>query len=54
MIGLQPLLSDPLLLLIIGLIVRPEEIHIIVVLLGGGRGGLGCRGSGFALKTGKE
>ena len=46
-IGLQPLLSDPLLLLVIGLLVGPEEVHIVVVLLLSGRwGGLGSRSRG--------
>merc|ERR1719219_1515153 len=45
-VGLQPLLSDPLLLLVIGLLVRPEEVDVIVLLLCGSWGGLGSRGRG--------
>merc|ERR1712062_411655 len=37
-VSLQPLLSNSLLLLIIRLLIRPEEVHIIIVILLLGRG----------------
>ena len=50
-VGLQPLLGDPLLLLVVLLLVRPKQIHVVVVLLCRSRGGLGSRsGAGGSVK----
>ena len=37
-VGLQPLLGDSLLLLVVLLVIRPEKIHIIIVIVLTGRG----------------
>merc|ERR1719204_889844 len=46
-VGLQPLFGDPLLLLVVLFIIRPEEIHIIIIILCRSGSGLGSRGFSF-------